>query len=190
MSSKLPRDLIAVGSITLTYVVTQVYVFEYPNYDITTFVVGAALPFLVAVALPMFARNRILLYASLAFYWALVDDGPVFLDSVFTWPEVTRFHPAAPHLFLEVLYHLLTAVFLFLAIRKAMAGGQTNARKIVAISFLAVVTFVLAYLQNVPFGLVQDVVEHQWYQLDVTEHLLSVFVFYLTVRFALSREVT
>ena len=173
MKKGLFAGILSVGAIILTYFFTQWYVYLFPSYDYSTFLVGAVVPMTVTLSLPLALRNRVLLYASLAYFWALVDDGPVFLDSVFTWPEVTRFHPAAPHLFLEVLYHLLTAAFLVLAIREAAKGVMTSTPRTGGVLLLTTCAFVLAYAQNLPIGAIQTIVETQWFQLDIVEHVLS-----------------
>ena len=165
--------VVSIGAVSLVYVVTQWYVYLFPSYDLSTLVIGAVIPLAASVLLALATGNRILLYSFLAYFWALVDDGPVFLDSVFTWPEVTRFHPAAPHLFLEVLYHLLTAVFLVLAVREAAKGETRSTARTVGALILTASAFVLAYAQNIPVTAIQEVVESQWYQLDVIEHISS-----------------
>jgi len=173
--------VVSIGAVPLVYVVTQWYVYLFPSYDLSTFVIGAVVPFAVSVLLALAAGNRILLYTFLAYFWALVDDGPVFLDSVLTWPEVTRFHPASPHVFLEVLYHLLTAAFLVLAVREAAKGAPKRAPQVVIVSFLTLSAFVLAYAQNIPLNVIQATVEDEWYQLDIFEHILSAFLLFLAI---------
>lgn len=164
---------IAVCSVSLIYVLTQLYVYIFPAYDVGTLAVGAMVPLFASILIAYVLQSRVLLYALLAYFWALVEDAPVYLDSVFTWPEVTRFHPATPHLFLEVLYHSLTALFLLLAVKEARRGAKMSlGRKALAGSLLAG-GFVLAYAQNIPVAPIQDIVESQWYQLDLLEHLAS-----------------
>ena len=162
----------------LTYVFTQLYVAIYPNYDAGTFVVGAVIPLAVTVALPLARKNRVMLYAFLAYFWALVDDGPVNLDSVFTWPEVTT---APPHLLLEILYHALTLTFAILAVVEAGRGTARGKGRLALISALVAVAFVLSYAQNLPIYEMQYLAEYGWYQLDLVEHALSALVLYLAI---------
>lgn len=175
-------DLLAVFLIAIIYLATQLYVFLFPAYDLTTFLAGAVVPLVASFLISVGKGSKILLYASLAYFWALVDDAPVYLDSVLTWPEVTRFNPAAPHLFLELVYHLLTAAFLVLTIREAIGGKAIRQSRKGEVVLLTVAAFGLAYFQNIPIYSVQAIVETQWYQLDLIEHLLSVFALYLAVR--------
>ncbi len=173
MNKGLTAGALAVGTITLTYVLTQWYVYLFPSYDASTFAVGALLPLFVSLLLPLLTRNRVLLYVFLAYFWALVEDGPVYLDSLYTWPEVTRFHPAEPHIILEVVYHVLTALFLVLAVLQVRKGAKLSAFRSAGCVVLVGAAFVLAYAQNIPLGFIQDTVETQWFQLDVVEHVLS-----------------
>jgi hypothetical protein len=177
-------DLFAVFTVALVYLVTQWYVYLYPAYDSGTFLVGAITPLVATVLVPMALRRRILFYAFLAYFWALVEDGPVYLDSVFTWPEVTRFNPAAPHFFLEALYHLLTALFLILTIREAAKGRSLRPLRAGGVDLLTIAAFGLAYFQNIPIGSIQAFVETQWYQLDIAEHLLSVLTLFFAIKLA------
>ena len=170
---------ISVGAVALSYVLTQYWVYLYSRYDLDTLLVGAVVPLVLSLSLPLYSRNRVLLFVFLAYFWSLVEDGPVFLDSVFTWPEVTS---APPHLLLEVLYHLLTAAFLVLAIREAMKGGPSPTPKKIAIGLLTASAFVLAYAQNIPLDAVQGLVLGQWYSVDAAEHLLSALLLFLALR--------
>ena len=173
--------------IAVVYVLTQAFVFLFPSYDLVTFAVGAGIPFLASLLLPLSIGNRVMLYASLGYFWALVDDAPVYLDSVITWPEVTRFHPAGPHIFLEILYHLLTAIFLFLGLREAVKGRATNTMKLAASSAMVALAFVLAYAQNLPFDSIQAIVENNWYQLDFVEHLSSALLYLAALKVAMMK---
>jgi hypothetical protein len=184
------RGFILVGIISLVYVLTQAYVYYFPSYDYSTFLVGAAIPFLASVSLPIVARRKVLLLASVGFYWSLVEDGPVYLDSVFTWPEVTRFNPAAPHLFLEVLYHVLTAVFFILALREAGRGIALERRELIAVTLLTFCAFVSAYAQNIPLSEIQNFVEMNWFLLDFIEHLLSAILLFVAIKVVIGSKGT
>lgn len=171
-------DALQVSFIAVVYLATQVYVAYNPSYDATTFFVGAMIPLLVSISLPLATGRRVLLWAALAYFWALVDDGPVFLDSVFTWPEVTS---APPHFLLEILYHLLTAAFMVLAVREMSRGRRVGPWRWGFVVVLVLAAFGLAYFQNVPLAMVQKLVDEQWYLLDVVEHLLSAIAFSLAL---------
>lgn len=178
MGTRQGASALSVGVVALCYVLTQYYVYLHSRYDLSVLLVGAVVPLALSVVLPLYSRNRTLLFVFLAYYWSLVEDGPVFLDSVFTWPEVTS---APPHLLLEVLYHLLTAAFLVLAVREWMKGRPGSASKTVVIGLLIAAAFVLAYAQNIPLGPIQSVVLGQWYALDVAEHVFSALVLLLAL---------
>ncbi len=171
--SKVFARVLCIVILSLTYLLTQWYVYLYPSYDASTFLIGALIPLFVSLLLPLAFEDRVMLYVFLAYFWALVEDAPVYLDSVYTWPEVTRFHPAEPHLFLEVIYHVLTALFLVLAVQQVRGGVKLGTRWVVAVILLMGSAFILAYAQNIPWRYIQDIVESQWYQLDMVEHVLS-----------------
>jgi len=174
--------LIPIGIISLVYFLTQTYVYYFPSYDSSTFLVGAAIPFIVSISLPIAAHRKVLLLASLGFYWSLVEDGPVYLDSIFTWPEVTRFNPAAEHILLEVVYHVLTAIFFALALREARKGVTLEGRKFLVATFFAFCAYLFAYAQNIPLSGIQWIVESNWFVLDLTEHILSAISFFIAFK--------
>jgi hypothetical protein len=180
--------ILAVVAASLALLLSQLYVFVNPAYDISTFIVGVAFPLLFGSIIFIVTQQRILPFAFLAYFWSIVDDSPVSFDAVFTWPEVTRFHPAAPHLFMEVLLHLLTLVFLYLTIRQALRGTKLTAAKAVKVSLLTLVAFVLSYAQNIPIASIQAFVENGWYQIDVLEHGASLIFLYLAIREARKSE--
>jgi hypothetical protein len=152
------------------------YVYFIPSFDGTTLFVGVMVPLAVGSLIFVMAKQRVLLFAFLAYFWSLVDDKPVQFDSVLTWPEVTRFHPAGPHIFMEVVLHLLTLVFLCLVIRECLKGTSLTPSKFVAVFLLTAVAFALSYAQNIPVDAIQNLANQDWFTLDLVEHLIS-FVF-------------
>lgn len=167
----------ALAVTVLVLIVCQVYVGYVQVFDAWAFLIGVGLPLSVGSILVAFTGQRALLLAYLGLFWSVVEDGPVYLDSIFTWPEVTRFHPALPHYSLEVLFHLLTLVLVLLSIREVVAGARPPSEKALSAYLLGFAAFVLAYAQNIPLDSIQSVVEGSWYQLDIVEHLASVLVF-------------
>ncbi|MGD0637245.1 MAG: hypothetical protein ABSA72_04320 [Nitrososphaerales archaeon] len=161
------------------------YVYQNQAFDATTLLGGVVLPLAFGSAVLFVAKQRIALFAFLALFWSLIDDAPVNFDSVLTWPEVTRTHPAGPHDFMEILLHLLTIVFLCLALREALKGTSFTEEKALSISLLTAAAFVLSYAQNLPLDALRTVVENDWYQLDLAEHLASIFFLYVAVRLAM-----
>ncbi len=183
-------DVFAIAATSLVVILSQYYVFVVPAYDFTSFLVGVAFPLVFGSVIFLAKGRRILLFAFLAYIWSVVDDAPVYFDSVFTWPEVTRFHPAEPHIFLEIVVHVLTGVFLYLTVREALKGTAMNRQKLFKVSLLTFIAFVLSYAQNIPLAVVQDLVENGgWYQLDVVQHLASIVFLFVAVREAMKPRV-
>lgn len=182
-------DLLAILAACFVVVASLLYAQVTGTYDSTTLLVSVALPLGLGSAILSLRRSRTLLFAFLAYFWAVVDDAPVFFDSVLTWPEVTRFHPFLPRLFMNVIIHGLTALFMYLTIRESMKGKKASlqyARRVVA---LALVAFVTGYAQNIPLAEIQDVVRTSWYPFDLAEKLTSILLLYLAVREATKSEV-
>ena len=175
-------DLLAILAASLVVVTCLLYVQVTGAYDATTFMLSVVLPLVLGSAILSVGKERILLFAFLAYFWAVIDDAPVFFDSVITWPEVTRFHPFLPRLFMNIVIHALTALFLYLTIRESMKGVSVRLRNTLRIVILTSVAFVLAYAQNIPLAPIQNVVETSWYPLDFTEKLVSIFFLYLAVQ--------
>jgi hypothetical protein len=162
-------------------VATELYVGYNQTFDYSTFLIGVGIPLAFGCVLFRRRADRFLLFAFIGYFWSVVDDAPVSFDSVFTWPEVTRFHPVLPHYTLEVVFHLATLGFMYLSARKVSGGTLGSGRRGLRIYLLLALAFLLSYAQNIPIGAVQSVVESSWYQLDVVEHLASVVVFGLAL---------
>jgi hypothetical protein len=175
------RALVTVAGVALVVILSQFFVLANPAYDTSTLLVGVLIPLVLGCGAFALNKDRVLLFAFVAFFWSLVDDAPVYFDSVYTWPEVTRFHPAIPHLLLEVLLHVVTAAFLVLALRESSKGRKLTTLRLFAVGTVAVAVFVLSYAQNIPLGPVQAFVEDNWYLLDIVEHLLALVLFGLAV---------
>lgn len=162
-------------------VATELYVGYNQTFDYSTFLIGVGIPLAFGCVLFRRRADRFLLFAFIGYFWSVVDDAPVSFDSVFTWPEVTRFHPVLPHYTLEVVFHLATLGFMYLSAREVSGGTLGSGRRGLRIYLLLALAFLLSYAQNIPIGAVQSVVESSWYQLDVVEHLASVVVFGLAL---------
>ena len=176
---------LAVSAASLGIVVSFWYVFQNQAFDITTLLGGVVLPLVFGSAVLIVTKQRIAIFAFLAFFWSLIDDAPVNFDSVLTWPEVTRVHPAGPHLFMEALLHVLTIVFLCLALREALKGTSLTGEKVFGVTLLTAAAFVLSYAQNLPLADLSTIVEQDWYQLDLAEHLASIALLYIAIRLAM-----
>jgi hypothetical protein len=178
-------DLLAILATSLIVVACLYYALVSDNYDAMTFLISVALPLVLGCAILSVRRKPILLFAFLAYIWAVLDDAPVFLDSVLTWPEVTRFNPFLPRLFMNIVIHGLTLVFLYLTIREPMKGASVRLRNAYGVIVLTTVAFVLAYAQNIPVAIIQNAVLAAWYPFDIVEKLASIFFLYLAVRQAM-----
>jgi len=156
------------------------------TYDLTTLIVSVITPLALGSFLINLRRSRVMLYAYLAFIWAVLDDRPIFFDSFLTWPEVTRFHPFLPRLFMNIVIHGLTLVFLYLSVREASKLSKTSFWRSPLVLVLAAIFLVLAYAQNIPLSIVQDVVQAgsnpaSWYPFDLITKLLALLFLYVTL---------
>jgi hypothetical protein len=174
-------DLLAILAACLVVVAGMLYAAVTGTYDATTFLVSVLLPLVLGSAVLSVRKERVALFAFLAYFWAMVDDGPVFFDSVLTWPEVTRFHPFLPRLFMNIVIHALTALFLYLAIRESIKGAGASLRNASTVVILTSAAFVVAYAQNIPLTPIQNLVDTSWYAFDITEKSISIFLFCVAI---------
>ena len=151
-------------------------------FDATTLLVSVVSPPILGSIILSVRKRWIFLFGFLAYFWSVVDDAPVYFDSVLTWPEVTRFHPFLPRLYMNIVLHLLTLVFLCLAIWLSMEETDRTRSKVFKVSILALLAFILAYAQNIPLTAVQDAEENSWYAFDVAEKVASIGFFVFAVR--------
>ena len=167
-------DILAILATSLVVVAGLLYALVAKTYDATTLMVSVVSPLVFGSAIFSLRKNRILLFSFLAYIWAVVDDAPVYFDSVLTWPEVTRFHPFLPRLEMNVVIHALTLFFLYLALRESLKGTGLGVLQAPGAVILAFVAFVLAYAQNIPLYAIQVAVRTSWYQFDFAEKVLSI----------------
>jgi len=160
------------------------YVYLNQNFDLGTLLIGVILPFTAGSLILVVLRQRILLFAFIAYFWSLVDDAPVHFDSVLTWPEVTRYQPFIPYF---VDFVLLAVVFasLYLAVRECTKGKILSKERKVQLAFLILVIFGLSYLQDIEIWPIHPIVADYFYELDLVEHLLSATVLGFTLKLAL-----
>ena len=154
------------------------------TYDATTLAISVVLPLVFGSIVFSVRKKLTLLFAFQAYFWAVVDDAPVFFDSVLTWPQVTRFHPFLPRLSMNIVIHALTVLFLYLTIRESLKGTHVRLGDASAVIILTSFAFVLAYAQNIPLAYIQNLVSSNWYPFDVTEKLASLLCLCLAVRAA------
>jgi hypothetical protein len=179
-------DLLAVLAVSLVVVASVIYAEVRYIYDARTFLLCILLPLVFGIAVLSLRKDRTILFAFLAMFWAVIDDRPIFFDSILTWPEVTRFHPFLPRLFMNIVIHALTIIFLYLTIREAMKGSGVRMRKAPLVIVLATVSFVFAYAQNIPLAVIQNVVQAganpaSWFPFDLEAKLSAIFFLCLAV---------
>jgi len=150
-------------------------------YDTTTLFVSVLLPVAAGSALLWARKERIALFAFLSLFWAVIDDAPVFFDSVLTWPEVTRFNPFLPRLYMNIVIHALTILFLYLMIHESLRGTGVRLRNAPGVVALASAAFIFAYAQNIPLAAIQNAVESSWFPFDVAEKSASILCLCLAV---------
>ncbi len=174
-------DILAIAAASSIVLIGLLYAEVVYVFDLTTLLVSVVLPLTVGTAIFVVRKNRILLYAFLALFWTVIDDRPVFFDSVLTWPEVTRFHPFLPRLFMNVVIHALTILFLYLVVRESLKGSRVRIRDVPTVVVAALLSFVLAYAQNIPLSVVQNLVDTSWYPFDLAEKSAAIFFLCLAV---------
>src|SRR5271154_4629334 len=186
MSRTALYDFLAVLAACLVVIACMFYAYVTDVYDATTLLVSIVLPLVLGSAILWVRKDRVLLFAFLAYFWAVIDDRPVFFDSILTWPEVTRFHPSLPRLFMNIVIHGLTVLFLYLTIRESTKGTGVKLWKAPWVIVLTLVAFGLAFAQNIPLAVIQNVVDAgsnpaSWYPFDVATKLSSIFFLCLAV---------
>jgi len=175
------HDLLAVIATSIVVILCMLYAQVSGIYDVTTFAISVALPLVLGSVILSMRRKRMVLFSFLAYFWAVVDDAPVFFDSVLTWPQVTRFHPFLPRLLMNAVIHLATAGFMYLAILETVRGTSVSLRNATNVILLAAMAFVLAYAQNIPISIIQNAVDSSWFFFDFVEKIASIFVFCLAI---------
>ena len=174
LSARVAAVVISVSMLVATQVY---YAYNLANtvYGLSILVLGVVMPLAAACVLLMVTDQRAVLLAYIGLFWSIVDDAPIFFDSVLTWPQVTRFHPYLPHLALEVALHLATLGFLVAAAVVAGSSGRRALYRRPLPIFFAFVSSIFAYSQNLPFPEVQDFITapQSWYELDILEHIAA-----------------
>jgi len=181
------HDILLVLAAATLVIVAVAYAEIVYTYDMTTLLVSVISPVILGTVFIAFTKNRVLLYAYLAFIWAVLDDRPIYFDSVLTWPEVTRFNPLLPRLFMNVIIHALTVIFLYLSLRGANKGSKSGLWHSPRVLLPAVIFLVLAYAQNIPLSIVQNAVQEgtnpgSWYPFDVSTKLLALLFLYVALK--------
>ncbi len=174
---------IAVGATVAILAISQLYYAFWARnvtYDTSVLIFGVLLPLVVGCFLLLGTDQRVLLLGFIGLFWSVVDDAPVFFDSVPTWPRVTRFHPFLPHIVMEIVLHVLTFVFLFASIRFALKQSRGGRRREYAY-LIAFFAFIASYAQNIPLAVIDGYVSQSWYRLDVVERLASVAIYALAL---------
>jgi hypothetical protein len=173
-------DFVSIASVTLSVIIPQAYLqVTQVNLDWIAFLTSVALPICLAIFLFWFRGRKILFLVFVAYIWAVTEDAPVFLDSVYTWPEVTS---GLQHSILEIIFHILTVIFMILAYREALKGTAITKRKLLGITLLGIIAYVLSYAQNIPLVSIQEIVQENWLGLDLVEHVTSITILGVAIR--------
>ncbi|MEM3638191.1 MAG: hypothetical protein QXX17_07470 [Conexivisphaerales archaeon] len=162
----------ATGTVLLS--TALLFSYYYAVYNAATLLISIILPVCYAISLLAFGRIKIFAYAYLAYFFSLVDDAPVYFDSVLTWPEVTG---GMQHIGLELILHILTLGFMLIALREAIKPISLLERRMILPNLLILIAFLLSYAQNIPLQPISSMVRGQWYLLDMLEHVISLFFF-------------
>ncbi|MGI0092236.1 MAG: hypothetical protein ACREBS_11065 [Nitrososphaerales archaeon] len=197
-------DSLAVVTVSISVIIPQVHLAENPQINLspTYFVEAIVIPIVLATAIFLGGKRKILWFAFMAYVWAVTEDAPVYLDSLFTWPEVTS---GFQHLFLEVVFHILTLFFMTLTIREAFklrryrrstaavaqveillykTAQQRTKLNFFLILSLTFISFVASYAQNLPLDSFRTISGTRWYLLDIFEHVVSITFLYAAVKVA------
>lgn len=201
---KLVAGFVAVIIVLISVITPQIYLAQNPqiHLNFVIFVESVLIPIILASVAFLTGRMRILWFAFMAYIWSVTDDAPVYLDSIFTWPEVTS---GFQHMFLEVLLHLLTLLFMSLALEEAFklrrerilveepfrSANRKISTKIGKRRLLVIISFTLlalisSYAQNLPLAFLESISGEAWYRLDILEHIISIAFLYAAVRFTIS----
>lgn len=173
-------DLVGIGILSACVIVPQIYL-EVTKAALNWIVFVAAVLIPIALAYLFFwlRGRKVIFFVFMAYIWALTDDAPVNLDSVFTWPEVTF---GLQHYLLEVLLHLLTAAFMVAGVREASKGRKMSLSRGITVYFFTLLAFIISYAQNLPFHPFEvSVPAGTWYPLDIIEHPVSILILCLAL---------
>ena len=176
-------DLVSIVVVTTSVISPQVYLqITQVNLDWTALFSSVLVPIIIAFFLFWRRDRKILFFIFMAYIWAVTDDAPVYLDSVYTWPEVTS---GLQHSTLEIILHVLTLIFIVLAFREALKGTNLTRQKLLELSCLGIFAYVLSYAQNLPLLSIQIIVLQNWLELDLAEHVASIIILAVAIRVAL-----
>ena len=166
--------------------------------NVIYFFEAVIIPIALATVLFLKTGRMTIWFAFMAYIWSVTEDAPVYLDSVFSWPEVTS---GFQHIFLEILFHLLTFVFMAMAYLSVLLSKKDQ-KDSVTFKYLLLswkfylgfallsTSFVLSYAQNLPLSQFESISGIPWYNLDIEEHTLSIMFLYATVRIAASTKIS
>lgn len=169
------RTAFSIALLVLVSTIPQLYLATNPDVNLDLFWLFVAVLAPITVAIVLLHDSRFLLFSYLGIFLSTVDDAPVNFDSVFTWPEVTRYAPAFHHFAMEIFLHIATFFFILLAFR-TLTKRYTNNQPTLKLLLMALGVSALCYLQNLPLESFQRMVEQNWYLLDVSEHVAAVLL--------------
>jgi hypothetical protein len=109
------------------------------------------------------------LWGFLAYFCSIIDDDPVNADQLLGNSGYE----------MEIVLHVLTILFFYLAIREATRGT--------GVSWMTIVWMTLAFISSsaddATFVKLIALIRHDyWYPFDVVEHVISLLFFYFAIR--------
>lgn len=166
---------VSIVLLVLVSTIPQLYLTANPDVNLDIFWLLVAVLAPITAAIVLLHDSRFLLFSFLGIFLSAVDDAPVNFDSVFTWPEVTRYAPAFHHFAMEIFLHIATFFFIFLSFR-TLSKKYANNQSTLKLFLMASGVSALCYLQNLPLESIQGIVEQNWYLFDISEHVVAVLL--------------
>lgn len=202
-SHKRIASFAAAVMVSASVIAPQIHLAQNPliRLDLAVLLEAVVAQIVLATVLFLVMKMRLVWFAFMAYIWSATDDAPVYLDSIFTWPEVTS---GFQHLFLEAILHLLTLMFLSLTIleafkmRRQYSKGEVPFKtvspknvnilgksRVILVVALTLIAFVCSYAQNLPIPSFKSISGASWYGLDIIEHVISIVFLYAAIRLIL-----
>jgi hypothetical protein len=117
---------------------------------------------------------KVLSWGFLAYFWSLINDAPLNVDSVLGM---------SGYLFMEVLLNLLSLLCFWLAAREGAKGGA-DSRLSSRVLLWTLLAFLWSSADDIPLVAfwLEPLRSGFWYPFDVAIHAVSLIFFYLAVR--------
>jgi hypothetical protein len=168
----------AIGVLTaaLIIIVSQIYyaiTLNIYNHDIGTVVFGVFVPIILGCFCIGLTKQWAMLFGFLGFAIPIVDDLPIKFD----WPKINGFPTGVSHDQMQTYLYALSLGCLLLTVWLSGWRKKPGRKKALLAYLLVPVAFVLNYVGDLPFDWASTLENQFWYQLDLTQHILSLGVF-------------